>query len=72
MEEYFLRISEFLSEYVNFSNGINGEKDIKKGISLLINTTTFTVEELRKEALERFLVLIPKDYIKLCEKEYKQ
>lgn len=58
-------IAAWLSQYVTPSSGgilVPAEADfIRDGIHLLIDNRVMTPEEIRKEALEEFQVIIPWD-----------
>lgn len=64
--EQLIRIATFLSQYVNRADGGTvlppDPAFIKSAIKVLIDNKVMTAEQIRREALKEYLVIIPYDF----------
>ena len=62
MSEQLRLVSAFLSQYVQPEEGMilpDDEETIRSAIGLLLRENVMTVEEIKREALEEYNVIVP-------------
>jgi len=65
MDEQLKRIAYFLSQYVHCNGGPLPWDDIeviKDAVAIVLNDEVMTVDEMRREALKEYDVIIPWDF----------
>ena len=67
-DDYRKNLSKFIAEYIDVKAGHRYDEDIviKASIKMLISESVFSVDGMRRQALEDHSIIIPKEFIREC------
>ena len=66
--EFRKKMADFISEYIDVKKGRKYDEDIviKASVKILIMENVFTVDDMQKQALKDYSIIIPKQFIREC------